>query len=35
MNLAAPVIKMFLGVYVASPIMMMTSASANLPDIIQ
>jgi hypothetical protein len=35
MNPAAPVFKMFLGVYVASPIMMMTSASANLPDIIQ
>jgi hypothetical protein len=35
MNPAAPVLKMFLGVYVVSPIMMMTSASANLPDIIQ
>jgi hypothetical protein len=35
MNPAAPVIKMFLGVYVASPIMTMTSSSANLPDIIQ
>jgi hypothetical protein len=34
-NLAAPVIKMFLGVYVASPIMMMTFASANPLDIIQ
>jgi hypothetical protein len=29
MDPVAPVLKMFLGVYVASPIMMMTSASAK------